>query len=223
MIDDGDAVAEAVGFVHVVRRDQHGEPAPVLDGGQHLPHGDARNRIEAGGRLVEEEDFRVVHQSARDLQPPPHAAGERLRLRAAPLGEIDGLQQLVDVALRCSAGHAVKLGVDAEVLFDREIDVAGHGLRNHAHAVACVVRSFATSKPLMRRARGDGQQRGHHADQRGLACAVGTQQTEDFALLHGERDVVDRGEVAILLGDVIDHDGVAGRGFGSASWSSAWE
>jgi hypothetical protein len=31
-------------------------------------------------------------------------------------------------------------------------------------------------------AAGEGNQRGHHADQRAFACAVGPEQAEDFAL-----------------------------------------
>ena len=34
----------------------------------------------------------------------------------------------------------------------------------------------------MARAAGDGNERGHHADQRALACAVGAEQAEDLAL-----------------------------------------
>ena len=140
VIDDGDAVAQAVGFVHVVRGDQDGERAAVLDLGQHLPDGDARDGIEAGGRLVEEEDLRAVHQAARDLQTAPHAAGERLGLRVAPLrADRPWSSSSSMLRLRSSARHAVELGVDVQVLFDGQIDVAGHRLRNHAHAVARVV------------------------------------------------------------------------------------
>ena len=84
VIDDRDAVAQLVGFVHVVRRDEHRQVALRLDPLQHLPHGDARDRIEAGRRLVEEEDARLVHQAARDLDAPPHAAREVLHLLVAP-------------------------------------------------------------------------------------------------------------------------------------------
>ena len=35
-------------------------------------------RIEAERRLVEKQDLRRVQESARDLEPPLHAAGERL-------------------------------------------------------------------------------------------------------------------------------------------------
>ena len=122
VIDNGDAVAELVGLFHVVGGDQHGEVARLLQVVQHLPHRDARDRIESGGGLVEKEDARIVHQAARDFEPPPHAAGERLGLRVAPLGQVDGLQHFGDVLLALRARNAVELGVDAQVFFDGEID-----------------------------------------------------------------------------------------------------
>ena len=45
------------------------------------------------------------------------------------------VQQVVDVALAIFGGNAVQLGVNVQVLFDRQIDVAGQRLRNHAHAM----------------------------------------------------------------------------------------
>ena len=76
MVDDGDAIAELVRLVHVVGGQEHGEVVRRLDAPEHLPDGGARDRIEAGGRLVEEEDARLVHQAARDLHAPAHAARE---------------------------------------------------------------------------------------------------------------------------------------------------
>src|SRR5580698_4260284 len=74
MIDDGDAVAQAIGFVHVVCGNQHSEMASVFQVIQHFPHCHARDRIESRSRLVEEEDSRIVNQAARDLKPTAHSA-----------------------------------------------------------------------------------------------------------------------------------------------------
>ena len=169
---------------------------------QHLPHGDARDRIEAGGRLVEKEDLRIVHQAARNLHPAAHSAGERLDLRAAPLGQVNGFQHFVDVLLALGPGHAVELGVDAQVLFDGEVGIAGERLGNHAdhapHRIRFLGHIVAGDD---RFAAGDRNQRGHHADQRALACAVRPQQAEDFAVGHREAHVLDRFKVAIALDD----------------------
>ena len=47
-----------------------------------LPHLDARLRVEAGRRLVEEDDRRVADQAHRDVEPAAHAA----RVGATPCG-----------------------------------------------------------------------------------------------------------------------------------------
>jgi hypothetical protein len=79
MCQDGQRVAQALRLVHVVR----GQDDPQSLGPQavdEIPHPHARLRVEAGGRLVEEEQARPVHERAGDHQPPPVAAGESLRL-----------------------------------------------------------------------------------------------------------------------------------------------
>ncbi len=45
-----------------------------------------------------------------------------------------------------------------------------------------------------------------------LACAVWAQETEDFALLHGEGNVVDSGEIAVFFDDVIDFNRIGSVG-----------
>ncbi len=104
VVHDGDAVAKLVGLVHVMRGDEDGEVALALEAGEHFPDGDARDGVEAGGGLVEEEDFWLVDQPAGDFQPPPHAAGEHFHGLVRPLGEIDGGEQFVDGAPRFSRG-----------------------------------------------------------------------------------------------------------------------
>jgi hypothetical protein len=85
----------------------------------------------------------------------------------------------------------------------REIDVAGQRLRNYAYGSSRVVgirrhvkaRNFST-------ARGYGNERSHHANERRLSGAIGAEESENLALLHVEGNIVNRSEVAILLNDV---------------------
>ena len=74
MIDDGNAVAQAIGFVHVMRGNQDGELAIRLDISQHLPHRDAGNRVQSGRRLIEKENLRAVHEAASNFQAAAHAS-----------------------------------------------------------------------------------------------------------------------------------------------------
>jgi hypothetical protein len=46
-------------------------------------------------------------------------------------------------------------------------------------------------------------------ERRGLACAVGAEDSEDLAFPDGKRDAVDGGELAIALDEALDLDGRA--------------
>ena len=207
MIDDRDAIAELVGFVHVVRRDEHGQLALRLEPLEHFPHVHARHRIETGRRFVEKEDPRLVNQASRDFDAPPHAAREVLHLFVAPLRQLDRVEQFVDQPLPLFARDAVQLGVDDQVFFDAQFEIAGHRLRDDAdrmaHAVGLLdhVEAVNHGRAGCRR-----QQRRQHADQRRLAGAVWSEQAEELAGLDAERDAFDGGEVAEFLDDVLNVD-----------------
>jgi len=76
------------------------------------PHGHARHRVEACGGLVEEEDARIMNQATRDLETPPHAAGERLGRCITPLEQVHRHQQVMDVAHPFRFGNFVELGIN---------------------------------------------------------------------------------------------------------------
>ena len=81
VVDDRDPVAQRVGLVEVVGREEHGhalgaQPAHLV------PHVGAALRVQAGGRLVQEQDLRVVDDAQRDVHPPALTAGVGL----APCG-----------------------------------------------------------------------------------------------------------------------------------------
>jgi hypothetical protein len=205
VIDNRDAIAQLVGFVHVVRRDENREIPFGLDLAEHLPHRDTRYRIEPGGRLVEKEDARLVHESARDFNAAPHSAGEILHLRIAPLREFDRLKQLVDQLHPRGARHTIQLREDDQVLLDAQLEIAGHRLRDDAnrspHAVGLFDHIEAVDERGPRRRR---QQRHQHPDERRLAGAVRSQKSEDLPFLNGEADAVDGGELAELLDDLLN-------------------
>ena len=149
-----------------------------------------------------------MDQAAGQLDAAAHAAGERLDLRAAPLEQIDGLEHVGDVLLAPDAGHAVELGVDAEVLLDGEVGVAGERLGNDADHAAHLVGIFGNVVASYDRfPAGQRNERGHHADEGAFARAVGAEQAEDLAFGDAEADAADRLEVAVALDDVFDGDG----------------
>ena len=83
VIDDRHPVAQPLGLVHVVRRQQDG-PALGAEAADDVPELPARLRVEAGRRLVEEQQLRVADQGAGHRQPLLLAAGELARRRRRP-------------------------------------------------------------------------------------------------------------------------------------------
>ena len=92
-----DAVGELLGLVEVVRREQDGL-AERAEGADHLPRGASRLRVEAGGRLVEEDEVGIADERDAEIEPSLLPARERLHPRVRLLLEPDERDHLVDVA-----------------------------------------------------------------------------------------------------------------------------
>ena len=82
VVDDGDLVGQRVGLLQVLRGEQHGRAVgdQVADD---VPHVLALGRVEAGGRLVQEDHRRAAHQGRGEVEPAAHAAGVGLGRRSA--------------------------------------------------------------------------------------------------------------------------------------------
>ena len=68
VVHDGHTVAEPLGFFHIVGGEQNGSTCGLQSFYQ-APELPPRLRIEAGGRLVQEEQLRVAHQRAGQGEP----------------------------------------------------------------------------------------------------------------------------------------------------------
>jgi hypothetical protein len=75
VIDDGDVAAQGLGFLEVMRGEDD-RRALRVETGQELPHAAAHLDIHAGGRLIEDQQARLVDQGAGNHQAPLHAAGQ---------------------------------------------------------------------------------------------------------------------------------------------------
>ena len=107
VVHDRDPVAEPVGFVHVMRRQQDGQAGRFFQLVDHFPDGAARDRIEARRRLVEEEDLRRMYQAARNFQAPSHPAGKASDQLVGEIAQAHRFQQLRDQFLALGARQAV--------------------------------------------------------------------------------------------------------------------
>ena len=195
--DVGELVA-ALGLVHVVRADQHRDAArrePV----QLFPEVAPRLRIDAGGRLVEQQQLaaraacrRRARAAASSRPRASRRAASRARCRPSPS------------SARSTASRRVRHLVDArdevEVLADRQVLPEREALRHVADvaldlvALAQDVVAEAGAGAGVRR-----EQAAHHADRGGLAAAVRAEEAEDLAALHLQRQVLDDVLVAEVL------------------------
>ncbi len=67
LADDDDALGQRLDIVHVVRRQHHGYALLAVEPAHEVAHGELRGRIESDGRLVEEQDCRLVQQGGGNL------------------------------------------------------------------------------------------------------------------------------------------------------------
>jgi hypothetical protein len=73
VVDDREAVAQRVGLLEVVGGEEDRRPQ-LAELPDLLPHARPRLGIEAGRRLVEEQDLRPVDDPEADVEPAAHAA-----------------------------------------------------------------------------------------------------------------------------------------------------
>ena len=98
LADDVGAVADAERLAHVVVGDQHADAALLEEADDALDL-DHRDRVDAGERLVEQDEARLRRQRARDLDPPPLAARQRRRRRRRAASRSQVVQQAVEQLL----------------------------------------------------------------------------------------------------------------------------
>ena len=207
LVHDGDAVA-VLRLVHVVGGHEDRRALGSAQLVDVAPDGAAGLGVQTDGRLVEEEHHRAVEQSPGDLQPTFHAPGERGHLALASLPQPDHLQHLTNAVNDDGAGYTVELGMKAEVGLGGQVPVKRRVLEHqtdvgsHRGPLGADVEAGHLGM-----ARGGGDQRAQHPNGRGLAGAVGTQEAEGLAAGHIQIDPLDRGDLAVRLGQPAKGDG----------------
>src|SRR6185437_7511302 len=84
-----DVVRYGPGDLDVVRHDQHGRVDLGVQIDEQLGQVGRPDRIEAGVRLVAQDDLRVEHEGPGEAGPLAHAAGDLARVLVAVPGEAD--------------------------------------------------------------------------------------------------------------------------------------
>jgi hypothetical protein len=88
-----------------------------------VPHHPPAARVEAGRRLVEEDDPRLDDERHRQVEPAAHAARVRHRRLRGGVDEVEPLEQLAQRAAALLPAEVMQVGHQAQVLLARELAV----------------------------------------------------------------------------------------------------
>lgn len=184
MIDDGNAIGEAFDFGEGVGGEENGSGAGLkylrFEKAAELGGGDD---VDAAGGLVQEEYARTMEESAGEAEALNGAGrkGADLAIEEFAKGELGG--QRSDALSSHGKGKAIELAEEKEILASGEA-------RIEAMIGAGVIAELAADVPRMResvvagdaRAAGGGkEQGGDNAQERGLACTVGSEEGDGLA------------------------------------------
>ena len=98
---------------------------------QPLPHQVPRLRVQAGGWLVQQQQFGIVHQRARQAQAPFHSARELAGFGVGLGGQRRKLQQRRNARADRRVLHAEVAPVDQQVFRAGEVRIQRIHLRHH--------------------------------------------------------------------------------------------
>jgi hypothetical protein len=154
-----------------------------------VPQVGAVLRIETGGRLVEEQQRRGVHQPDRDVQSAALTPRERRDLPVGELAEVESLQQLAGAPPRLAPGQAVDPALGVQLVAGALVVARPVALPDVADAPAHPGRigdDVAARDGGTARRRGD--ERREHAHGGGLARAVRPEDGDELAGLDVQAD-----------------------------------
>src|SRR5436305_1279382 len=113
---DGNAVAQSLGLVEVMRGQHDRRPGSVAECADHIEQLVADARVESDSRLVEEQHARCGYERTGDLEPAALAAAVALDRPVELLLDAERLAQLVDAPARLVVFHRPKAAVQGQVL-----------------------------------------------------------------------------------------------------------
>src|SRR2546426_2319263 len=206
VINVGD-VAAALGLVHVMGGYEKGDAVTgKLE--QKIPELAARDGVDSGRGLIEEKKLRLVQHGAAESEALLPAARE-LRGKAIQIGfEAIEFDNFVDAAPQARGLQAVDTSVELQVFRDGQVVIEAEILRHVADALADRFRIRADIEAFdMSLAAAERQEAGEHFDDGGLSAAIGAEETEDFAFLDVEADIVDGGEAAETAHEMLGSNG----------------
>ena len=204
------SVAEFIGGDHVVGREED-RGARLADFANDVSNQARGDRIEAGGRLVEKQEFGAMQQRSRKRESASHALRELGNALVAIFVEADTAQQ----RLRRLRVAAMKAGEQAEVLHGGELQVVIRSFERNTNptVVASIPRAEVSSEhtniALIAVEESD-----EHILGRALACSAWAKESKDFVRFDGEGQTANGGAAGPRICEAerinVDNDHVAG-------------
>src|SRR5437763_4115727 len=192
-VDDGNPVTKTLGLVEVVRREEDRHLAPFPDPADQVEKLEPDAWVQADCGLVEEQHLRVRDEGAGDLESTALAAAVALDRAVRLGGQAEDVEQVVDTGWRHVLGHTPQPSVYLTVAPAREAAIDGRLLEhNGTDAAGSQGLTDDIEAGQTGGARGRPDRRRQHADRRGLAGAVGTEQPEHLTPLDREVDALHR-------------------------------
>src|SRR6185437_1972707 len=210
-VDDRRRVAGLLDLGKEMGGDEDGPPLLLDHRADHLPELLDAARVEAVGRLVEDQQLRVGQQAPRDAQALAHAHRVLRDAVVAARGEADPRQRRRDPRrdLRAAGGRH-----HAQVLAPRQVHVKARLLDDRADAPERLDPPGRDRPPQqVHRPRASRRETEERADERRLPGSVRAEEAEGTAAGNEQVDAVDRGSLAETLGQALRLDrGGAGLG-----------
>ncbi len=207
VIDDPDAIGQHVRLLEVLRGQEDRDAFFPGKASDLLPERGAALWVEARGRLVEEENRRIVDQRQREIEAALHAAGVRSDLAVGGVREPDAVEQRLLKAPASVTLDAVQRRLQPEVLAARQERV-------ERRLLECRADRRANLRPVAHDVvAGHGRAAGRGGRRVVSMCtvvdlpgAVRPQEAVDLAGLDAEIDPVDRPDVLELAHEPLDLD-----------------
>jgi hypothetical protein len=207
MVDEHDPVGQGVRLVEVLRREQQ-RHAVAHQVAHRAPDDLTAPRVQPRRRLVEHEQRGPMNEARGEIHPAALASGDLADRPAGEVAAVEALDELVGDAPRGRTVVPAQRGDEAQVLAPRQVGVQRGELPGQGDAPADGV---AVGHDVVAvhgcGAGGRRDERGDHADRRGLAGAVRAEQRDDGSPGHAEVQAVDGDDCAVALRQPLGLDG----------------
>ena len=210
MIHDENAVADLLDLLHVMARVNH-RRAFVVKTLNALQNRIAALRIDGDGRLIEENQIRLMRHTACDVQSTKQTSRQFRRTEPAVIAQAHKIQRILNQRMTACPVRHIQRAEIIDILLNRQFIEHSHILRYDADAAFQRITGRAnrfvkhTYRALIER-----QQCENAVNRRGLAGTVRSKQTENLTLMHVKIEIVKRQHIPIPFDQLRHLDRAAG-------------